>query len=943
MAEAEIPLFGEEPVVNEQNDNIAFASAGDVVSNDYYQNTIQNAIVDAITGDKEHNLHDFLRRPVKMHSGEWSGESPKSWIVDKWLGMPEWQRCREKLKGFYGFTATLNFKFVFNAQPFEQGLAMVSWMPLASADDPMFKTFFVSGPSTSSVDLTALSTLPHVTMNLAQTSEMTLSVPHLSPTCVISLLQSQPTVGILYFSSVIAPSSALSTTKIPYSVYFYLTDVTTFGATHVTAQGIHETIIPVSGAMVEVEPQGDESEQAEADSTNLVSKIGTTARKVQTFGTDLLKTPILGDALTPFARPVLNAADSFLKIFGFSRPSDIRMTNVNHQILGHTALCDAPSFASKMSVVHNQKVSPIAMGLVKEDELSISYLAQKKAIVDRVDWKVGASPSFVRSWTVNPNVYRTQEWKNRSFYHPSPVRFVSEMFAMWRGSLIFTFQVVCTNFHSGRIRLLYDTDDSDVGESDRSASYSQIIDIRGPQTFHIVCPFLSVTPWRNVPQYGVVNDTSRKGFFLCESQLPNASHGYGLDREMKLSLHIETPFRAPDTVSQEIDMVVWVSGGKDFEVSHPITCMHPSVIGDFSELPADLEPPTNPSMIVDTGPPVALPKVVPQGAEDEGETYTFGSPGTTSTAYASTVGEVVRSLRTLIKRPQLQGSIDQDAGFQDNAMMLIPPWNFGTNVHAYSQNTSESPLFGDPMHKIFHAYRFYQGGMRVIVRPRDYYTSGVITTISKASNMLVDVTSSFNWANDLCVIHLEKAKSDTSTHGFADASVFFSSIVNGATEVEVPFYSRFPFCSTSAEHTSFATNFIKDIINGAHPDIFLLLKPDMPSVGSKIQLYRSAADDFSLGYFMFAPLSMANANYRSTFWGVKKPPVFPTAASAQQTQAGAIPLSSQDIARAPSVQAMENRMQQNQVKHQNLINQIRDAMRTPTPSPGQKENQNTKP
>lgn len=89
------------------------------------------------------------------------------------------------------------------------------------------------------------------------------------------------------------------------------------------------------------------------------------------------------------------------------------------------------------------------------------------------------------------------------------------LFSYWRGSIVFTFKIVKTNYHSGRLLFCAIPNDSstsvDVTISTSAYLNREIMDIREGAVYKVVVPYASLRPWLRCSTYS--NGVTSKDWF----------------------------------------------------------------------------------------------------------------------------------------------------------------------------------------------------------------------------------------------------------------------------------------------------------------------------------------------------------------------------------------------------------------------------------------------
>lgn len=409
----------------------------------------------------------------------------------------------------------------------------------------------------------------------------------------------------------------------------------------------------------------------------------------------------------------------------------------------------------------------------------------------------------------------------RTFYEPTMVGFVSAAFELWRGSLRYKVQVAKTAYHSGRLRISYVPGGkkalTDVYDYDHA--YSWILDLRTSNEIEFEVPYTAVTPWLSTVEPDDLNIQRTVGGVLCISVLNNLI--------------------APSTVSSQVDINVWVSGGSDFELARPTVSKY---------IPVSIP---------------AAPMMRAQVNEDD-QTIGFNDFGTaaemfqmakTSTvdAAALSVGEAVLNLRTVIKRFGVGyvGDIINKA-----TVVQIPSSSFGTLTNIDDQDNGELPL---PLHYFSWIYRFFRGGMnyKIFSRTRTWnYTAGADRFLVEEKGQVRSVTSLQNIpifdATATTLVDFQPWDSGNFTHTT-------NTDVNFAHEINVPYYTNSSIQPIFGPDFAVGPNGGTDLPALEFNKLLLayessnILLPDANNVRARFEILKAGADDLQFGWLVGPP------------------------------------------------------------------------------------------
>jgi len=227
-----------------------------------------------------------------------------------------------------------------------------------------------------------------------------------------------------------------------------------------------------------------------------------------------------------------------------------RMIVRNHGFAG----LDADDDALSLAYMDNYGVFGSVNGLsnVVEDEMSFKYIAGHESLIDLFNMSLAdAYDTLLSTLQVHPMVCVKITNTTYASYTPCSVGWVAGPFAYWRGTLIYSFRVVCSNQHSGSIKIVYDPG-SDAPDAARPFEMARtcVLEIKPGATAEVEVGWSSNRAW--MPR--------KENYNSVPDDLVAAGYYNGV-----LRMYVHTPLVCPTTTS-EVTIVVSVKGGEDFAV-----------------------------------------------------------------------------------------------------------------------------------------------------------------------------------------------------------------------------------------------------------------------------------------------------------------------------------------------------------------------------------------
>jgi len=206
-------------------------------------------------------------------------------------------------------------------------------------------------------------------------------------------------------------------------------------------------------------------------------------------------------------------------------------------------------------------VDPSIVGCGSEDELSIESLCSRQSYLTTATWLTTTpvdTPLFTT--VVTPNMYDF----NSSKFYMTPLAMVSRLFKYWRGDLIFTFKIVASKYHKGRVRISYDPANADVQTTGDTGAvvFNTIVDIGAESETEVRIPYQQALAWLQTDQ---TNTPVR----FSTSTTPTLTYTDTLHNGV-LSVKVLTLLTAPEA-SSTVDILVFVRAAENFELSYAQT------------------------------------------------------------------------------------------------------------------------------------------------------------------------------------------------------------------------------------------------------------------------------------------------------------------------------------------------------------------------------------
>lgn len=749
---------------------------------------------------RDQNISDFLAKPQLIASGSWSTSAVATTVlagISPAFFLNTVQVWKNKIEGFGLVRGTAIVRVVLNANPFQQGKLILTFVPLESGDNPsLFRLTTRAG----------MTQLPNVEIDCRDAAGV-LEAPYISPTEYFPRVND----GLNSYDwgqmnlCVLAPLSVGSggENSADYSIYLHFEDFE-----------LAAPIEPQSGGMVKGGSRPARSRavtsRTEATSIAVGGPISSALLTVSKVAGQLAGIPSISAVAVPLSW-MTRGASGVASWFGWSKPLDdkapIKVARLN---LGGMANSTGVSGSSNLGLYHDTSVSVLpSMAGNDYDEMSFNYLKVRKAFVNSFVWATtnGQGDLLYSQKTNGPGEDHSVTGAGVVTYYP-PYAYVGRYFRSWRGSVVFTFKIVKTDFHSGRIAVTFTPYpfNGDPLLADSTLCLREIIDVRGKSEFSITVPYLLATAYQDV---GLESGT--------------------------LSIRVLNELRAPPTVNNSISFLVYMSAGDDYEVEVP---------GSGSTAPIPIVPQIGG---VD---PAADQTIVAGVVGDYSVTPINMEPS------ATCVGEMFTSVKQLLtKFTQMVSASDITS---TTASIGMYPYTIQTVYRSGITTTAAQPLLtGDALSYFAPGYVLFRGRVKILDAPDVGSGTNIVTleaalsfdetdpagVSKKVLEVNTDYTDFFGARSNLLTTSLSGVQVKClNAHQVFDP-------INGL-DVSVPYYCR---TRMSIVRTGFydPEGYTPRFLDSPLP--YLRITKKGAGGIHYHKLFRACSDDFQLAYFIGFP------------------------------------------------------------------------------------------
>jgi hypothetical protein len=537
-------------------------------------------------------LGDFLSRPIKIKEYQWTpGVALSAPRFNPWTEFFNNADVLDKINRYRNLRCNLRIKVLVNGNSFYYGRALLTYNPYLVNDEITVNRTFIEQ------DLIQASQKPHLLLDPTTSQGGEMLLPFIWPENYLNITVAGWDTNMgeidIHDFDVLQHANG-GTDPISITIFCWAENLTLSVPT--TAQAQSEIAPPCPPSDSPYVPQGyvDASEldefgfpkpytpQAGESKKKEVMKANNTSSNDEFTQNGLISKPASAIAkaadalamipvLAPYAKAtsmVSTRVGDIARIFGYSRPQvleDIRPYVPRY--LGNLSNSDAPEPLVKLSLDSKNELSidTRLMGLGGEDELTVNSICQRWSYFRQFDWpETAVTDTMLTSMIVAPIYGRTVVAAPVTEIHSTALAFGASPFDAWQGSIKFRFNVVCSEYHRGRLRIVYNPATSPTGAIPFNQTYSTIVDISENRDFEYEVKWADVRAWAanvgisGIPGATIFDDVNPVS---CGSTADNGS----------LSVYVVNELATPSTTAADVKIQVWVAAGDDFALAVPTT------------------------------------------------------------------------------------------------------------------------------------------------------------------------------------------------------------------------------------------------------------------------------------------------------------------------------------------------------------------------------------
>lgn len=472
------------------------------------------------------DLINLLQRPFKIATGIWSTTddatpfTPADMSVSGALLKVDFPDVlfassaliREKVNRFSYLRAGMKFKLMINAPPYYGGKLMIIFRPFSEEQ---------GSRELARNHMAGLSSYQKMIVDASATHEATMVVPFAANTTAWNLLvDGLQSLGTLEVHVLNVLRSAITPVTASYSLYASFEDV------EITVPTPLSAVIPAATDLVVTSKSG--------------CKIMTTKQKLARKDKYLLKVAALNE-MREADRVKLES--HLLSAYSEDVP-DAQIADDFQNLPAKDYTYNNSDNSTSMSLSREEKTCIPDMSRTSS-AMDMSEILSRESLLQRFAWSVNDTfDTVLQTFFVSPQAVNHQN----GVYFPTMLAYLSLFFRFWTGPIHYKLTVAKTAFHSGRLRISYlpEARTGGVDATTLDNAYNFIWDLSESNEFSFEVPYVGVTPVKRL-----ANLFGLSGSNVGEAIVPG-----------RLAVSVLVPLIASETVSDSVDVNLWISAPK---------------------------------------------------------------------------------------------------------------------------------------------------------------------------------------------------------------------------------------------------------------------------------------------------------------------------------------------------------------------------------------------
>jgi len=818
----------------------------DIVSQNAYDISSDLDSTFSMQDSNDDDLANFFARPIKVYQTDIEVNTALKVSFNPWTAFFSNPRVINRICNFNLLRCNLCLRFLINGNSFYYGRFIASYLPLAAEDELAIQTV-----ANRYIDhVTLASQRPHVYLDPTTSQGGEMVLPFFFYNSNISIPFSEwALMGEIFIDTIANLQHANSgTASVKLSVFAYATDV--------------KLSIPTSIEPGGLVPQGTLEPEAKDETELVTGKIsGPASALAKGAATIAMYPPIRPYAMA--ASYVAEATAGIARLFGYSRPklSCNPPCRMKPEFFGTLTNTDVAENVTSLALDSKQEVTidPRVAGLSSTDQMTLASIVAHESYFHSLTWSTAdATETCLGQIRVDPAQYR--QLASAKFL--TSTAFASLPFMYWTGTLNFRFQIICSGFHRGRLRITYDPVSVSPTSTEYNINYTHVVDISETKDITV-----SIPPCQHRPLM--------KSAGISTAVMSMYTTGGGLAAATStsngvLSVHVVNDLTIPALTAADVTIAVFISANDDFAVWNP----HDAHLGAMVLKPQGILEPEGmdeEDSTVDANTPVAV---------DKDEMIKPAQSSMYEKLAMIYTGENVPSIRSWLKRYCHHFSWGPDdtngAVYRTSLQTSAFPFNRGNVNNAVHLTSTAAPYNycnTTLLNYLSWAYVGWRGSIRWKVGLTERYANdgGAMPSFSLLVSRQPEPAAA-DYAYNITAVGADNTES-TNAHRilegrsdtFWDGTTITPVLNNPVVEIDIPYQSnkRFQLCRIE-DRTSSVYAAVSEV-----PGKVSQLTCNLLGTGvTNVDEYVAIGDDFSLLFYIGPPVMYLEQSFPAPSTGV---------------------------------------------------------------------------
>jgi hypothetical protein len=415
------------------------------------------------------SLDEYLRRPVKIRTQNWVLGTSIDTSFAPWQLFFSNAAIKRKIDNYAFIRCDLHLKVLINASPFYYGAMLVSYDPL----EDLFNSAKITLNS-----LVPLSQRPNIIIYPQKSSGGEMVFPFIYPREWLDITSSADTsqMGRVHLDTFDILRSANGNVGTSVDVQFFA----------------WADNVELSGLTVDLAVQGSRDGPISKPASAIARATGL-----------LNKIPVVGNFMTSASMAAQSVSD-IAGLFGYTKTPIIDDVQVFKNLPFHGLATSEISDVTERLCIDSKNqltIDTVSIGDSSNDALHLSKFVNHKSFLTSYSWQSSdAASTLLWNSYVTPFMSQVSVGTGQSVVNGTPMWLVSNLFDYWRGDIIFEFQIICTQYHRGRLRVSWDPVGDIANTVDSNPQvYNYIIDIADTDTISLRIPYTQRTAYQKIP------------------------------------------------------------------------------------------------------------------------------------------------------------------------------------------------------------------------------------------------------------------------------------------------------------------------------------------------------------------------------------------------------------------------------------------------------------